>query len=152
MEVLGRPILNSQLDIVGEANLQAAGKVLVSATVDISTRRKKLLWDCPRGLCPTKPNPAHNTHFFSNHFIDPSLNEMGRHFRKHSGLKSRKLFNTMDEETLLAVDTERSGVTFLKWLIQHGQAGLRSFCMIWYWATAVVLWYTLKFLVDRTPR
>lgn len=53
-EVFTRLDLNEEWDKVKEADVQSAENVLLSAIDGTGTKCNKLLWDCPRRLCPSQ--------------------------------------------------------------------------------------------------
>lgn len=66
VEGLTRQIHNEQSDIVGEADLQTAAKVLGSAIDGIGARQKNLLWDGLCSLCLAQSFPVKLCTFFPN--------------------------------------------------------------------------------------
>lgn len=111
MEVFAAPILNECSENADEPIVRAAEKVLVSASDVIGRSWKKLLWDASYVLCPTQSYHMHITQYFSNHFRDPMLYEMIRHFRYHNSHKSGKGGYIQCTLTLLqSVDCTRAGV------------------------------------------
>lgn len=51
---MARLVLNKASAVAGEADVQTAEKVLVSAIDGLGARQKKRLWDGLWGLCPTQ--------------------------------------------------------------------------------------------------
>lgn len=78
VEVFVRQVLYEESNIVGEADVLAAEKVLVSAPEVNDVRRKRPLRDTPCGLCTTQAFTANVTHFLCHRFRAPSLYEMGK--------------------------------------------------------------------------
>lgn len=118
-----------ELDIVGEEDLQADAKVLVSDIKGICTRRKKTLWYVPLRLCPIQLISAHITHFVSNCFTKALLYEMGKELPlSQLQQKWRGWFYTTVVVIFLAITSDQAGVTLKQLLIRdwHVVLGILS--------------------------
>lgn len=110
VEVSTRSIVNAQLYIIDDADVQAPGKVSVSATDGISARQEQILGNSWSRLCPAKSSRVHIAPSLSNHFRDPLLYDMDMRkalLQSQEPGKWRGWFYKLDADDLMLLDCGR---------------------------------------------
>lgn len=78
VEIFDGQIHYEKSDIVNEAHVRTAEKLLLSGNDGMCARQIKLFLDAPVRLCCKEFLADHVTHFLSTRSVDPSLYGMGK--------------------------------------------------------------------------
>lgn len=128
----GKQIYNVELDIGCEADSNDAAKILVPSIDSIDASQEKLLWDAPRGLCPTRAFPSLITYFLSNCFRIPSFQEIWKAFPiSQQFRKSRERLSSIDLQASLSVNCRGGSVTLNNCVFETGRPGMLAARTVW---------------------